>query len=137
MIRLKKQLLLLIDEVKGVHYAVYLLKMATSPITAVRYAALDVMAAMASQSSGWGLLILSQAQLPDNGGGSVGFVSYLTNRETEYCKDGKEWKFSLIKAIHLNPARHMLSESFNKSVDLMVAQGPFYMPPRMAEMLTV
>lgn len=135
MIRLKKQLLLMIDEMKNVHYPVYLLKMATSPITPVRYAAVDLMAAMASQSSGWGLLILSQTQSPSGDAG--GFVSYLTNRETEYCKEGKEWKFSLIQSIHRNPARQMLSESFNKSVDLLVAQGAFYMPPRMAEMLTI
>lgn len=116
------------------HYPVYLLKMATSPITPVRYAALDVMAAMASQPSGWGLLILSQTQSPSHEGG---FVGYLANRETEFCKEGKEWKYSLIKAIHLNPARQMLNETFNKSVDLLVSQGPFYMPPRMAELMTV
>ena len=138
MIKLKKQLLLMIDEVKGVHYPVYLLKTATSPITQVRYAAVDVMTAMAAQSSGWGLLVLSQIQSPALDTGSGGsLLGYLTNRETEFCKEGKDWKFSLIQAIHQNPARQMLNESFNKSVDLLVTQGAYYMPPRMAEMLTI
>lgn len=126
---LKKSLMNSVTQAKGLHFVAYLLRVARLPIPLLRHAALDLLAALAAQPTGWGLLAFTQAPTPVDGGSD--FVAYITNRESESTKEGKDWKFSVIKAISLNPARQHLGDEFNAKIDHMVSQGPYYMPHKM------
>jgi hypothetical protein len=132
-IALKKQIVAGITAAKNLHYVAYLLKVARLPVPSVRHAALDLLTAVAAQPTGWGLLAITQAPVGDSGD----FAAYITNRETEHSREGREWKYSLIKAIGENPARHHLGEAFTAKIDHMIKQGPHYMPATTTEMQTI
>jgi hypothetical protein len=58
------------------------------------------------------------------------------DRTTEYTKEGKVWKFSLITGVASSPHADLLSEDVSSSVLTMLQQGPFFMPPMMEEPMT-
>ena len=76
------------------------------------------------------------------------FFHYLRNRGSEFDKAGKDWKFSLITAVHstlqcagqqqqlllLNTADE---QQVRAIVWQMVQQGPYYMPPRVEDPQTM
>ncbi len=131
-IELKKRLLAGITVAKnGLSYVTYLLKVAKLPIPSVRYAGVDLLTAVAS--NGWGLLALATVHDVHPEGD---FIAYLVSRESEYSKEGKDWKFSLIQAVAANPSRHLLGD-INTQIDKLVQQGAYYMPAKMADMMTI
>ena len=71
------------------------------------------------------------------------FFQYLRNRTTEFDKAGKEWKFALIGALweSLRQAGLQINtadeQEIRATLQSMVQQGPFYMPPRVEEPQTL
>ena len=132
-VRIKRRLVDAIGEAKRTNSISYLLKLALQPIEATRFPAVNLLRALAAQPSGWGLQLLfahAGSTLESN------FFSYLTERLTEYCKEGKDWKFELILAIAHNPARSHLPDEVNQKIDTLVKQGAYYLPP-MTEVQTM
>jgi len=133
-IDMKKKLFYKIGEVKRNTTSVqYLVKLAKQPIPLGREAAMNVLRAIAAQQPTWGMEALFGAgnyQMNE-------FWVYVKDRTTEYEKRGKEFKFALIEAIAQSPHRHHLSQDVNQTIDKMIQQGPFFMPPRVAEMETL
>lgn len=137
-ILLKKRIFMAIGQAKRTPTMSFLLKAATQPIESLRYAAVDVLRALAAQQSVWGLQQLfptnsiGSSSIGSTGAGDGGirsdFLSYLTERSTEYTKQGKDWKFSLITAVANSPARGLLSEDIMERIDAMVKQGAYYKP---------
>ena len=79
-------------------------------------------------------------------------VIYLINQETEFTKEGREWKFTLIQTIVRHPELDTLSGLVNLNVSSSTSggssdwitelkrvegRGPFYKPPQMSEMMTM
>ncbi len=134
-IDIKKKLFYKIGETKRVATSVqFLLKCAKQPIGGLREAAMNVLRSIVAQQPTWGFDLLF-------GAGNYHmneFWLYVKDRTTEFHdKRGKEFKFAIIEAIACSPHRQLLSEEVNKTIDNMIAQGPFYMPPRVAEMETI
>jgi hypothetical protein len=101
-------------------------RLAKQPIASLRHAALDLMRAIAGQSSGWGLCVLFNCLVPSPSPAVPGratqeelnnsllanlnnslllqceFWMYLKDRVTEYEKEGKLYKFALIETIGRN-----------------------------------
>ncbi|KAJ1425671.1 hypothetical protein B484DRAFT_451005 [Ochromonadaceae sp. CCMP2298] len=127
---LKRQLLAAVGTAKRTDTVTLLLRLATQPIEASRCAAVNLLTAVAAQPSGWGLQMLFQHTNALSNALHANFHLYLQERCTEYCKEGKDWKFGLIVAVSKNPARCHLPAELNEKVDLMVRQGAYYMPPR-------
>ncbi len=134
MVAVKKNLLQEIASAKRMHVATYLLKVARLPVPSVRCAGMALLAAIASQSNGWGLLLLTG---PHEHYSEGDFQAWLVSRESEYSREGKEWKFAVISAVANNPNRQLLGEAFNTAVDKLVKQGPYFMPAKVADMLTI
>ena len=73
------------------------------------------------------------------------FFHYLRNRCGEFDKAGKDWKFSLITAVHatLQSAGPLLllntadEQEVRAIVLQMVQQGAYYMPPRVEDPQTM
>ena len=105
----------------------HLLKLATQPVEGPRFAAVNLMRAMAEQPTGWGLQQLFQYTVSPSLEGN--FPLYLQERLTEYSKEGKDWKFALILAVAHNPNRGHLPAEVNEKIELMVQQGAYYLPP--------
>jgi hypothetical protein len=127
---LKRQLLSAVGTAKRTDTVTLLLRLATQPIEASRCAAVNLLTAVAAQPSGWGLQMLFQHTNALSNALHANFHLYLQERCTEYCKEGKDWKFGLIVAVSKNPARCHLPAELNEKVDLIVMQGAYYMPPR-------
>jgi hypothetical protein len=106
----------------------YLMRCVLQPLSEVRHGAFDIMRCVAQQPSAWGLRALF---------GYSGFEEFLENRETEFSKEGKEWKFSVIEAIVTSPASGLLANEVIDALRKILQQGPFYVSGRMAEMETV
>lgn len=128
---IKKKLFTSLGAPRRLPSLLYLMKLALQPVDETRFAAVDLLRALAAQPSGWGLQMLFQhgsatsANLEDN------FYLYLKERMTEYCKEGKDWKFALILAVAHNPARTHLPEDVNAHIDVMVRQGAYFLPKMM------
>ncbi len=60
------------------------------------------------------------------------FYEYIQNRYTEFDKNGKDWKFSIIQALHASPSRGLLSEEVNNTIETLFRQGAYYMPTLVA-----
>ena len=112
---------------RGISSMEHMMKLVKQPISEVKLAALDVLRSLAYQETPWGLHKLI---------GHAGFYSYLVDRTTEYTKEGKIWKFSLITAISRSPHASLLSSDVSTHIDLMLHQGPFFMPPLLEEPMT-
>lgn len=74
------------------------------------------------------------------------FFHYLRNRCSEFDKAGKDWKFSLIAAVHSTLQCAGLQQLLLNTADeqqvraivlQMVLQGPYYMPPRVEDPQTM
>lgn len=59
------------------------------------------------------------------------FYRYLTDRSTEFSKEGKEWKFSLIEAVHAALGQQQglvtVEPAVLDQLTAMLRQGPFYL----------
>lgn len=132
----KKKLFASLGAPRHLPSLLYLMKLALQPVDETRFAAVDLLRALSAQPSGWGLQMLFQhgsatsAKLEDN------FYLYLKERMTEYCKEGKDWKFALILAVSQNPARTHLPADVNAHIDVMVRQGAYFLP-KMTEIATM
>lgn len=124
---LKKAIFDRIGIVTGKGSIDYLIKSARQPIPEIKIGAIDVLRSLAYQDNIWGLQTLM---------GSIGFNSYLQDRTTEYSKDGKDWKFTLIWSIYCSPNSDLLSEDVMLHIRRMLSQGPYFMPPRLEEPMT-
>lgn len=125
---MKKQLLASLGAPKRLPSLLYLMKLALQPVDETRFAAVDLLRALAAQPSGWGLQMLFQHASPSTGNLESNFYLYLKERLTEYCKEGKDWKFALILAVSQNPARSHLPDEVNAHIDVMVQQGAYFLP---------
>jgi len=152
-IKLKKFILDMISDMKNINIIYYLLKLATMPISSTRHAAVNLMRSIALQPTGWGLQLLfqtvttttsmsssitsssSSSYSSGNNNSYTGnkFCDYLFNRHTEYSKDGKDFKFSLIQAIYHNQSKIHLSQDINDKIHIMIQQGAYYLTPRTAD----
>lgn len=131
MASLKRQLLAAVGAAKRTDAITLLLRLATQPIEASRFAAVNLLTAVAAQPSGWGLRMLFQhANSTTSGALHANFHLYLQERCTEYSKEGKDWKFGLVLAIAKNPNVSHLDPELSGKVHAMVKQGAYYMPPR-------
>jgi hypothetical protein len=139
-VALKQRLWQSVGRSKNMTPMLFCLRLAKQPLESIRNAAMDVLAALASQNtSTWGLHVLfpsNSISLPIHAQADS-FYSYILNRDTEFSKEGKDWKFSIITALSRNPSRAMLSEEVNKQIDMMVKQGPYHRFARMEEPLTL
>jgi hypothetical protein len=125
-VRMKRRILDALGEAKRTNTVTYLMKLALQPIEVTRFAAVNLLRALAAQPSGWGLQMLFQHAGPSL---ESNFALYLQERMTEYCKEGKDWKFELILAVAHNPARSHLPDEINQKLDHLVKQGAYYLPP--------
>jgi len=136
-VELKRRLVAAVGTAKRMSTMTFLLRLATQPIESSRYAAVDLLTALAAQRTGWGLQLLFRhvdysTSSSSGGGGNLydDFYRYLRERYTEHSKDGKDWKFGLILAISKCPARVHLPSEVNESIDRLVKQGPYFLPAR-------
>lgn len=138
-IELKQNLLRSLGQVKNVSPSHLLLRLAKQPIPSLRHAAKHLMRAVATQATGWGLQAMfnTTGHLHDAHVIQSEFWQYLKDRFTESSREGKEYKFAIIEAIARCPARALLHEDIGRELDVMVGQGPFYMPPRVKDMETL
>lgn len=70
---------------------------------------------------------------------SSDFRAYLIDQESEQTKEGREWKYGLVHAIATHPSVELLvavDEKWVAAVKQIHARGPYYVPPRQAELLT-
>ena len=105
---------------------------------------MDMLRVVAEQQSVWGLqqLFHNNNGCGAGGGGGGGgdnddFFSYLQDRSTEYSKEGKDWKFSIILAVHLSPVKSLLADEVVAKIESMVGQGPYFMPAAMGDVQTL
>jgi len=148
-----------IGEAKRMPTLAFLLRLVQQPVPNLRHAGLDVLCSVlrsdevstgsvlatssssselctdtkvnAALVSSWGLQLL---------GLSSEFREYITNQETEFSKEGREWKFALVQALCRHQQLDLLAGIGGGWVDLLKkieARGPFYRPPQQAEMLTI
>ena len=95
-----------------------LLTYVREPLPHTRYAAYDLMAAVAGAPSGWGLRTLFSKS---------DFVDYIFDRHTETEKEGKEWKFAVLSATYRSaPLNVLLGPSVVERLEKFLKDGPFY-----------
>ena len=91
------------------------------PIEEVRIGAFDLLRALAT--SPWGLAAFN---------GYAGIYAFLLNRNRDVTsKAEKEWNFHVVETLYKNP---LLPSSRVSTLHAFLTQGPFYVPPRQAEM---
>lgn len=113
----KRHLLKSIGEVKRMNTITYLMKIAKQPVKEIRLAAYDVLRAIAGQSKGMGIHLLYSTS---------GFREFIEDRETEFSKEGKEAKFSVIETIAIN--KGFLSADVSSIIEKMINEGAYYRP---------
>lgn len=113
--QLKIKLLRSIEQLKTVSVATYLIRVIRQPIEDARNGAYNLMRVISNES--WGIDMLCN---------SPSFLEFICDRNTEFSKDGKEWKFLVIQGLF----RHVefLSPDYVKAITTLHQQGPFYMP---------
>ena len=92
-----------------------LLSLAKSPIVETKLGSYDLMRAVAKRGAG-AQLMLSHGD----------FYDFLINRETEQTKEGKEAKYSIVKAVLESGIHSMLADNVVKNLEKIVEQGPYY-----------
>lgn len=107
----------------------FLVKSMKQPFDSLRHASMDLLRALIAQDSPWALPKLFS--FDPTGESELWF--YLKERLTEHDKIGKEFKFSILQALHRSAGKSLLPEHIKSTLDIMVAQGPFYMPPKLAD----
>jgi hypothetical protein len=116
---LKKNLCNSIGRNKKMTTGAFLLKAVRTPIEGLRAGALDLMRAMAVQPTGWGVHDLYN---------TPGFREFLEDPESEFTKEGKEWKFSVVQALALK--KEFIGDSNKTILETILKRGPFYKPMR-------
>jgi len=113
--QLKIKLVRSIERVKMMNVATYLIRIIRQPIEDVRNGAYNLMRVLSNES--WGVEMLCA---------SPSFLEFICDRNTEFSKDGKEWKFLVIQGLY----KHIgfLSPDYAKATSTLYQQGPFYMP---------
>ena len=101
-----------------------LLKYAHQPILSTRCASICVLAALASNSTRFGM----HALISDSA-----FRTYVATPGTETAKECMEAKYVLLKKIEHNPQFGLLGAEITEEIIKLVKRGPFYSPPRMEE----
>lgn len=89
---------------------------------------MDLLRAIVEQPGGWGLDFLL-GRSPE----TSEFWQYLKDRNTEFSKEGKDFKFALIQSVHRSRFIGLLGENLQKQLEVLVKQGAYYMPPRMED----
>lgn len=115
----------------------YLLHCVKQPIHSIRYPAIEVMTALVSQPTGWGLQLLLQSASTEPAILEGDFWLYLSDRSTENTKEGKDFKFALILAFQRHPLAVHLPGEVKRLLNQMVQQGAYYKPAAMGEMQTL
>jgi len=113
----KLHLLKSIGDVKRMNTIIYLIKSAKQPVQEIRLASFDVLRAIAGQSKGMGIHLLYSTS---------GFREFIEDRETEYSKEGKEAKFSVIQ--NIARSKGFLSADVSNIIEKMINEGPYYRP---------
>lgn len=149
---------------RGVSTMEYLMKLTKVPISEVKLGAMDVLRALAYQETPWGLhkligttgfyhflkvtyfqhyikrTMCSISHIHctpySDTRGALHSLCCSQDRTTEYTKEGKIWKFSLITGVASSPHADLLSEDVSSSILNMLQQGPFFMPPMLEEPMT-
>lgn len=121
----KLSLLRSIGAAKRMNTISYLIKIAKQPVPEIRLAAYDVLRSIAGQSRGMGIHLLYS---------SAGFREFIENRETEFSKEGKEAKFSVIETIALS--KGFLSADVSDKIDAMIKEGPYFIPLILSDPMT-
>jgi hypothetical protein len=136
---LKQLLLRAFGQTKAVSPSHLLLRWAKQPIDSLRNAAMHLMRAVAQQPSNWGLnaLFNTTGSLTDPSLSHSEFWLYIKDRCTEFSKEGKQYKFGLIEALHRHAAVAGMTEEIQQGLHAMVREGPFYMPPMVKDLETV
>lgn len=81
-----------------------------------RFAAYDVLTAVVSLPGNWGLRRVF---------GAPGMTAALCDRNTESSKEGKEWKFGVLRAAVAHPSCDVLGEETLGRLRTWVSRGPF------------
>jgi hypothetical protein len=117
-----------IGKVKQQLTLTYLLKLVRGPVSELRYAAVDVLRATAGVRSNWGLLTFAS---------SPEFRAYVLNQESEYCKEGREWKYSLVQTLSKHPNVSLLGQDEANLLLKISLQGAHHIVSKLAEPLTI
>lgn len=121
----KLRLLESLGRIKDQPVVTYLVAIARQPMDEMRHAAMDVLRAIA-KAGGWGLELLYMSR----SSASSGFKSFLENRATEHCKDGRDVKYDIMLAIAANPSFSLLQEEIKSHISRMLNEGPYFQPTR-------
>lgn len=113
--QLKIKLLRSIEQLKMMSVVTYLIRIIRQPIVDLRNGAYNLMRVLANES--WGVDMLCT---------SPSFLEFICDRNTEFSKEGKEWKFLVIQGLHKRI--EFLSPDYAKAITTLHQQGPFYMP---------
>eukprot|EP00002_Diphylleia_rotans_P040633 TRINITY_DN9682_c0_g1_i1.p1 TRINITY_DN9682_c0_g1~~TRINITY_DN9682_c0_g1_i1.p1 ORF type:complete len:528 (-),score=108.80 TRINITY_DN9682_c0_g1_i1:24-1607(-) len=106
----------------GSDLVLYLFKNLRLPFQDLRCSSFELMSSLVPHS--WALEILSKID---------GVVAYLLNRATEVTKEGKEWKYGLVKAIVESNRKYSHFTVFNiKQLEIFLHQGPYFKPVEVA-----
>lgn len=122
---LKVRLLEALGRIKNQPVVTFLVQLSKQPMHELRNAAMDVMRSIA-RTGGWGIELLYTSLSSQ----TSGFRAFIENRFTEHSTDGRDLKFSIIRAIHSNASFPLLPEDVRISIEAMVSQGPYFMPPQ-------
>jgi len=126
----KLSLLSMVGRVKKTSPLTFLLLCVKQPISEVRHAAYETLAALARRPTGWGLQILFEDP-------TSGFKEFLEDYGSEFSKEGKEWKFSVVAAIAENTMISHVREDVEQFIRKRVLQGPYYRPAQMEDPLVL
>ena len=97
----------------------------SSRVTELKAGTYHLLRALVIQYGIWGISTFISSSLPT----TFEVIEFLSNRDTEFDKSGKEWKFLLIEAIHNSPYKEqILNEEMTQTIQTLVDQGPFYKP---------
>lgn len=104
----------------------YLLKMCKQPIQELRAGSYHLMSSIIQQSDQWGINTFTS---------SNDFIFFIKDRNTEFSKQGKEWKFSVIKSLWDN--KKYLDSEIIPNIQRMINEGPYFVPSSMGELQTI
>ena len=106
---------------RGLSTSGYALRACRQPFNEVKCGALHLMSVAALFP--WGIHALF---------GTEGFVGYVSDWQTEFTKEGREWKFILIQNACNNPNVSKLNDEVVGKLKSIVSKGPHYVPPQAA-----
>jgi hypothetical protein len=104
----------------------YLIKMCKQPIQELRAGSYHLMSSIIQQNDKWGVNMFRT---------SSDFIIFIKDRNTEFSKHGKEWKFSVIKSLWDN-IKYLDSEIL-PIIEKMIKEGAYFVPSSMGELQTI